>query len=110
VAGGGPDVAARAGGVRSHEIGEVGVLMGGPGALCQVLNPFKPTKSTQTHSNLFQIILNLLLSKKGLIKLKIFKIKYGFEGFAERKNFLHSNFFKFEMGFELKFEEVEVCF
>jgi hypothetical protein len=103
-------VAAGAGGMRSHEIGEAGALMGGPGALCRVFNPFKPTKSTQTRSNLFQIILNLLHSKKGLIKLKFFEIKYGFEDFAEINNFLHRNFFKFEMGFELKFGEVEVCF
>jgi hypothetical protein len=33
------------------------------------------------------------------------KIKYGCEGFEERNNFLHSNFFRFEMDFELKFRE-----
>jgi hypothetical protein len=34
-----------------------------------------------------------------------FEIKYGFEGFNERNNFLHRNFFRFEVDFELKFRE-----
>jgi hypothetical protein len=28
------------------------------------------------------------------------EIKFGFEGFEERKNFLHRNIFKFEVDFE----------
>jgi hypothetical protein len=52
----------------------------------------------------------LIHSKKGLPELKKFKIKYGFDGFAERNNFLYMNFFRLEMGFELKFGEFKVCF
>jgi hypothetical protein len=37
--------------------------------------------------------------------LEIFQIKYEFEGFDERNNFLHINFFRFELDFELKFKE-----
>jgi hypothetical protein len=37
--------------------------------------------------------------------IKKFEIKYGFEGFGERNNFLHMNFSRFEMDFELKFRE-----
>jgi 3-methyladenine DNA glycosylase Mpg len=44
---------ARPCGARSHEKGEATTLMGGPGALCRVLNRFKPSKSIQTRSNLF---------------------------------------------------------
>jgi hypothetical protein len=54
---------------RSCETREAGALTGGPGALCRVLNRFKPSKSIQTRSNLFQIISNLIHSKKGLPKL-----------------------------------------
>jgi hypothetical protein len=32
--------------------------------------------------------------------LKKFKIKYEIEGFEERNNFLHRNFFRFEFDFE----------
>jgi hypothetical protein len=65
--GGGPDTAAGgserpvashgqragAGGAQSCETLDAGALMGGPRALCRVLNRFKPSKSIQTHSNLF---------------------------------------------------------
>jgi hypothetical protein len=37
-------------------------------------------------------------------------MKYGCEGIAEGNNFLYRNFFRFKMGFELKFGEVKVCF
>jgi hypothetical protein len=37
-------------------------------------------------------------------------MKYGFEGFEERGNFLYRNFFGFEMYFELKFGEFKACF
>jgi hypothetical protein len=40
-------------------------------------------------------------SKKDLPQLGNFEIKYGFEGFDERNNFLHRNFFIFEMYYEL---------
>jgi hypothetical protein len=99
-----------AGGAQSHKTGEVGALTGGPGALCRVLNWFKPSKSIQTRLNLFQIISNLIHSKKGLSKLKKFEIKYGFEGFAVGNNFIYRNFFRFKMDFELKFGEFKVCF
>jgi hypothetical protein len=46
-----------------------------------------------------------LIAPKGPSELK----KYGFEGFEERNNFLHRNFFIFEMDIELKFREVKVC-
>jgi hypothetical protein len=36
--------------------------------------------------------------------------KYGCEVFEERKNFLHRNFFRFEMDLELKIWEDKVCF
>jgi hypothetical protein len=100
----------RAVSARSRETGEAEVLTGGPGALCWVLNRFKPSKSIQTCSNLFQIISNLIHSKKDLPKLKKFEIKYEFEVFVERNNFLYRNFFRFEMSFELKYGEVKVCF
>jgi hypothetical protein len=44
----------------------------------------------------------LIHSKKGLPQLKKFRIKYGFEGYEERNNFLHRNFFIFEIDFEIK--------
>jgi hypothetical protein len=40
-------------GARSRETGVAGALTGGPGALCRILNRFKPSKSMQTRSNLF---------------------------------------------------------
>jgi hypothetical protein len=48
--------------------------------------------------------------KKDLPGVKKFEIKYGCEGLEERNNFLHRNFFIFEVGFELKFSEVNVYF
>jgi hypothetical protein len=42
----------------------------------------------------------LIRSKDGIPELEIFEIKYGFEGFEDRKNFLHRNFIRFEVGFE----------
>jgi hypothetical protein len=52
----------------------------------------------------------LIHSKKGLPKLEQIEIKYGFQGFIERDNFLYRNFVRFEMCFELKFGEFKVCF
>jgi hypothetical protein len=40
--------------------------------------------------------------------LEKFEIKYGFEGFDERNNFLHMNFSRFELDFKLKFRESNV--
>jgi hypothetical protein len=50
----------------------------------------------------------LIHSKKGLPELDKFEIKYDFEGFEERNNFIHRNFFRFGTDFELKFWEVKV--
>jgi hypothetical protein len=44
--------------------------------------------------------LNYIWSKLDLPKVKQFEIKYDFEGFEERDNFMHSNFFRFEMDFK----------
>jgi hypothetical protein len=52
----------------------------------------------QTHQNFIQ-------SKHDLPRIKKFEIKYGFEGFEERNNFIHMNFSIIEMDFELKFRE-----
>jgi hypothetical protein len=35
-----------------------------------------------------------------ILELKIFEIKYSWEGFEERNNFLHRNFFKFKLDFK----------
>jgi hypothetical protein len=50
------------------------------------------------------------LIQKGPSQDRFFLIKYFCEGFGERNNFLHRNFFRFEMYFELKIWEVKVCF
>jgi hypothetical protein len=47
----------------------------------------------------------LIWLKDGLLVLENFQIKYGMEGFEERDNFLHRNFFRFELGFKWKFRE-----
>jgi hypothetical protein len=67
---------------------------------CRVVNQFKPSKSIQTRSNLIQIISNLIHYRKGLPKLGKIEIKYGFEEFEERNNFVHRNFFKLQVDFE----------
>jgi hypothetical protein len=38
--------------------------------------------------------------KDGLLVLENFQVKYGIEGFEERDNFIHRNFFRFELDFE----------
>jgi hypothetical protein len=42
----------------------------------------------------------LVQFKKDLPELEKFEIKYGFEGFNERNNFIHQNFFIFEVDCE----------
>jgi hypothetical protein len=37
--------------------------------------------------------------------LENFQIKYAFEGFEKRNDFLHRNFFRFEVKFEWKIRE-----
>jgi hypothetical protein len=51
----------------------------------------------QTNSNGIQFLPNFDQSKKNLFERKFFEIKYGCEGFEERNNFPHRNFFIFEM-------------
>jgi hypothetical protein len=57
-------------------------------------------KSIQTSSiflNDFKNCSNFDQSKKEIPDLQKFGIKYGFEEFRGRNNFLHINFFRFEM-------------
>jgi hypothetical protein len=51
------------------------------------------------------MVSNMIWSKKDLPELKKFEIKYGFEGFEERNNFLYRNIFRFEVDFEWKFRK-----
>jgi hypothetical protein len=46
--------------------------------------------------------------KWGWLEIENFDIKYGCEVFSERNNFLHRNFFRFEIDFELKIREFKV--
>jgi hypothetical protein len=48
-------------------------------------------------SNEIQILSNFDRSKKDFTELKNFEIKYGCDGFKERNNFIHRNFFRFVM-------------
>jgi hypothetical protein len=50
--------------------------------------------------NLNQTRSNFILFKHDLTDIKKFEIKYGCEGFEETNNFLHRNFFRFEMEFK----------
>jgi hypothetical protein len=65
-------VAVGAGGAQRDQ-GRDGVPIGGPGALCWILNRLKPSKSIQTRSKIFLIISNLIHSKKGIPKIDFFK-------------------------------------
>jgi hypothetical protein len=49
-------------------------------------------------------------SKKDLSTLEIFEIKYGHEVFEQGNNFLHTEFFRFNMDLQLKFGELKVSF
>jgi hypothetical protein len=62
------------------------------------LNNFKP----------FQINSNLFQSNQDILELRKFELKYGCGGFDEWNNFLHKNFFIFEMDLELKIWESKV--
>jgi hypothetical protein len=48
--------------------------------------------------------------QKGPSHIEFFEIKYICEVLEEGNNFLHRNFFRFKVGFELKFGEVNVYF
>jgi hypothetical protein len=85
---------------------EMGHPKVGPGLRAAVKISFK--NKFQTDSNHIQILLNFNGSKKYPSELKKFEIKYFFEGFDERNNFLHRNLFRFEMDFKLKFRESNV--
>jgi hypothetical protein len=69
------------------------------------LNQFK---TIQTNLNSNQTRLNFILSKLDLQKVENFELKYCFEGFDGRNNFLHRNLSRFEMDFKLKFRESNV--
>jgi hypothetical protein len=63
--------------------------------------------STSVQTNEIQTILNKIQihpsfdrSKRDLPMLENFQIKYKIEGFEERNNFLHINFFRFEIDFK----------
>jgi hypothetical protein len=64
----------------------------------------------QMNSNIIHIDSNFDPSKKDLIELQKFEIKYGFEYIETMNNFLHINFFRFERDFELNFLKIKVCF
>jgi hypothetical protein len=42
----------------------------------------------------------LIRSKDGLPELENFEIKYGFEGFEDKNNFIHKNIFILKVDFE----------
>jgi hypothetical protein len=54
----------------------------------------------------------LVQSKNDFPEFKKFEIKYGCDGVEERNNFLHMNFSRLEMDFELKFckSRSDLCF
>jgi hypothetical protein len=54
----------------------------------------------QTILNKIQIHPSFDRSKRDLLGLKKFQRKYEIEEFEERNNFIHRNFFKFEVDFE----------
>jgi hypothetical protein len=92
-------------GARHVEIGEMG---GGVQYECSWASCHGPDPNKQWHFVIVQKNLNefeLIWLKDGLLLLEKFQIKYGMEGFEERDNFLHRNFFRFELNFEWKFRE-----
>jgi hypothetical protein len=64
----------------------------------------------QTDSNQVQIVSNFDRSKNGLPELQKFGIKYGCEGLEESNKFVHRNFIRLKINFELKIWEVKVYF
>jgi hypothetical protein len=71
-----------------------------------------PVSRVKHHSNeiefKFNTRSNFLWPKQDIPEIKKFEIKYVFEGFDERNNFLHRNFSRFEMDFKIKFRESKV--
>jgi DNA modification methylase len=66
------------------------------------------TKKGISNFQYFQIVLIFKWAKRCLRLLKKIETKYGYDGFKERNNFLHRNFFIFRIDFELKIWEVKV--
>jgi hypothetical protein len=84
---------------------------GGPGTWAVVaecgpvaLGRPKGIVSFVNYSKIFKWVL-IDLVQRWTFRASKFQIKYGIDGFEERKNFLHRNFFKFEIHFEWKFRE-----
>jgi hypothetical protein len=90
--------------------GEDGALMRGPRSHSASDGEIWFQFKFQLDSNCIQIHSHFDRSKKDIFELENFELKYSCEGFEERNNFLYKNFFRFEMGFELKFMEVKVYF
>jgi hypothetical protein len=80
----------------------------GPGTVLAIQIKSNRSKTIQMNSNLNQIRSNFILPKHDLHKLKKIEIKYCFERFDERNNFLHSNLSRFKMDFKIKFRESKV--
>jgi hypothetical protein len=69
------------------------------------------TSGPRLRLNVFKLVQkcsNLIRPKTDLLKLQKFELKYSFEGFDERNNFIHRNFSRLEMYFILKFRESKV--
>jgi hypothetical protein len=78
------------------------MLTSGPGGnnvATRRSNEFESIQRSNLNLNKFQIHLNFDRSKQDLPKLKKIEIKYDFEGFEERNNLRHRNFFKSEVEF-----------
>jgi hypothetical protein len=58
-----------------------------------------------TKFKLFENPLNFERSNKYFPLLRKIQIKYGFEDFEDMDNFLHRNFFRFELDFDGKFRK-----
>jgi hypothetical protein len=59
----------------------------------------------QINFDIIQIRSNLVRIKTSLPEPENLELKYGFERFDERNNFIHRNFSRFKMDFKLKFRE-----
>jgi hypothetical protein len=62
-------------------------------------NPFESIQNSNGF-NLFENLSNFERPKKDLPEFENFEIKYGFEGFEERNNSLHRNFFRSDVDLE----------
>jgi hypothetical protein len=71
---------------------------GAPAKYQRGLNRFKDFKRIR---NNFEFVQTCCSSKRIFLTSIFFKIKYGFEAFEEVNNFLHRNFCRFKMDFEL---------